>query len=463
MKYWSTDNPSRKLVVIGRLDDLARGLGHEAAHAGQLPDLLRRTARARVGHDVDRVERRAAPLLAGLVVDELLGADLAHHLFGDLLRDLRPDVDDLVVALAVGDETLGVLLLDLLHVLLRRLEQLDLARRDLEIVDADRDAGLGRVGVPERPQLVGQEDGLLLAAGAVAAVDEITELLLAHDAVDDLERQLLGDDFVQQHAAAVVLATSSPSMRTRIAACRSSSPWSYARRTSSGEENTPCILLAGIFSALTSPLSAFLASVGLAVRVLALGEGPLARHVVEPEHDVLRGQDDRAPVGGREDVVRRHHEHARFHLRLQRQRHVHRHLVAVEVGVERRADQRVQLDRLALDQQRLEGLDAQAVQRRSAVEENRVLLDDLFEDVPHLGTLLLDQLLGALDGGDEAALFELVVDERLEQLERHLLGQAALVQLQLGADDDDRTARVVDALAEQVLAEAPLLALQHVG
>ena len=29
------------------------------------------------------------------------------------LGDLRPDVDDLVVALAVGDETLGVLLLDL--------------------------------------------------------------------------------------------------------------------------------------------------------------------------------------------------------------------------------------------------------------------------------------------------------------------------------------------------------------
>ena len=54
-------------------------------------------------------------------------------------------------------------------------------------------------------------------------------------------------------------------------------------------------------------------------------------------------------------------------------------------------------------------------------------------------------------------------DERLEQLERHLLGQAALVQLELRADDDDRTARVVDALAEQVLAEAALLALEHVG
>ena len=108
---------------------------------------------------------------------------------------------------------------------------------------------------------------------------------------------------------------------------------------------------------------------------------------------------------------------------------MHRHLVAVEVGVERRADERVHLDRLALDEDRLERLDAEAVQRRRAVQEHRVLLDDLLEDVPNLGTLLLDQLLGALDGGDEAALFELVVDERLEQLERHLLRQAALVQL----------------------------------
>jgi hypothetical protein len=53
------------------------------------------------------------------------------------------------------------------------------------------------------------------------------------------------------------------------------------------------------------------------------------------------------PLAGLKDVVGRHHEHARFHLRLERQRHVHGHLVAVEVGVERRADERVQLDRLA--------------------------------------------------------------------------------------------------------------------
>ncbi|MDB4960343.1 MAG: DNA-directed polymerase, beta subunit, partial [Myxococcales bacterium] len=99
---------------------------------------------------------------------------------------------------------------------------------------------------------------------------------------------------------------------------------------------------------------------------------------------------------------RAHHEHARLHLRLDRQRHVDGHLIAVEVGVERRADEGVQLDRLAFDQDRLERLDAQAVQRRSAIQKNRMLLDHLFEDVPHHRRAGFDFLLRRLDGGGDA-------------------------------------------------------------
>src|SRR3954451_5746591 len=121
------------------------------------------------------------------------------------------------------------------------------------------------------------------------------------------------------------------------------------------------------------------------------------------------------------------------------------------------------LDRLALHQHRLEGLDAQAVQRRRAVEQHRVLVDDLLEHVPHLRDHRVDHLLGRLDVLRLLALDELSHDERLEQLERHELGQAALVQAQRRAGHDDRAARVVHALAQQVLAEAPLLALEHVA
>src|SRR5262249_31472112 len=105
----------------------------------------------------------------------------------------------------------------------------------------------------------------------------------------------------------------------------------------------------------------------------------------------------------------------------------------------------------------------QAMQRRRAVQEYGMFADDLLQHVPHFRTLQLDHLLRLLDRLDEAPLFELVVDERLEELERHLLRQAALVELQLGSDDDDGTAGVVDALAEQVLTEPALFALERVG
>ncbi len=140
-----------------------------------------------------------------------------------------------------------------------------------------------------------------------------------------------------------------------------------------------------------------------------------------------------------------------------------RHLVAVEVGVEGVADQRVKLDRLTLDQDRLEGLNAQAVKRRRPVQEDRMLADDLFEEIPNLRPLALDQLLRHLDGVGDALGVEPGIDERLEQLQRHLLRQAALMQLQLRSDHDDRAARIIDALAEEVLPKPALLALEHVG
>ncbi len=175
MKYWRTLRPSRKFAVIGRLDDLARRLGHEAAHAGQLPDLLRGAAGARVGHDVDRVERRLLALLAlALPVDAggRLGADLAHHLLGDLLGDLRPDVDDLVVALAVGDETLGVLVLDVVDLLVARSSSsCFFAGITMSSMAMEMPAFVA-LPYPMRPDAVGEEDGLLLAAEPVGEVDE---------------------------------------------------------------------------------------------------------------------------------------------------------------------------------------------------------------------------------------------------------------------------------------------------
>ena len=99
-----------------------------------------------------------------------------------------------------------------------------------------------------------------------------------------------------------------------------------------------------------------------------------------------------------------------------------RHLVTVEVGVEGGADERMDLDGLALDQHRLEGLDAETMERWRAVEQHGVVLNDLLERIPDNVLLAVDHFLGRLDRADVLVILQPAVDEWLEELERHLLG-----------------------------------------
>ena len=124
----------------------------------------------------------------------------------------------------------------------------------------------------------------------------------------------------------------------------------------------------------------------------------------------------------------------------------------------------MQLDRSALDEHRLKRLNAESVQCRSTVEQHRVVLDDVLEDVPNDDVLRpLNHALGVLDVAALAHVDELLHHKGLEQLQRHLLGDAALIHLELRSDDDDRTAGIVDALTEQVLTETSLLASEQRG
>ena len=185
--------------------------------------------------------------------------------------------------------------------------------------------------------------------------------------------------------------------------------------------------------------------------------------VIETQHNILARHDDGLAIRRAQDVVGGHHQDARFQLRFQAERHMHRHLVAVEIRIEGGADQRVKLNRLAFNQHRLKRLNAQAVQSRRAVQQHRVFADHFFQNIPHFGTFLFHHPLRGLDGGGVTVFLKLRIDEGLEQFQRHLLRQAALMELQFRPHHNYRTARIIHALAEQVLAEAPLLALQHIG
>ena len=167
------------------LDDLARRLRHQAAHAGKLPHLRRRAARAGMRHHVDRVDLRFRALLRGLG-----GGDLLHHRFGDLFRALRPGVDDLVVFLALGDQAVVVLLLEFLDEIARLLDARLLGARHHHVVLAERDAGLERMMEAERHDAVAEDHRLLLPAVAIDRVDHAGDFALRHQLVDEVERRL---------------------------------------------------------------------------------------------------------------------------------------------------------------------------------------------------------------------------------------------------------------------------------
>src|SRR5438093_11952061 len=97
------------------------------------------------------------------------------------------------------------------------------------------------------------------------------------------------------------------------------------------------------------------------------------------------------------------------------------------------------LDRFSLAQAGLEGLDAEPVQRRRPIEKNRMILDHLLKNVPYDGVLPLNHFLRGFNRRAMSALFEPLVDDRLEDLEGHLLRHPALMQLKLRPDTDDST------------------------
>ena len=106
------------------------------------------------------------------------------------------------------------------------------------------------------------------------------------------------------------------------------------------------------------------------------------------------------------------------------------HLVSVEVGVVRRTNQRMELDGFALYQDRFEGLDTKPVERRSTVEEHRVILDDVIEYIPDLRADLFYHSLCALDVVSLSVLYKFLHDEGLEEFESHLLRKSALIELE---------------------------------
>ena len=93
---------------------MAGRVSHQAAHAGQLTDLVDRTAGAGVRHHGDGVE----------------GIQGRLQCVGDLVGGFVPHADDALIALLIGEQTVFKRALDLLDLFLRLVQQLRLFLRN---------------------------------------------------------------------------------------------------------------------------------------------------------------------------------------------------------------------------------------------------------------------------------------------------------------------------------------------
>ena len=92
-----------------------------------------------------------------------------------------------------------------------------------------------------------------------------------------------------------------------------------------------------------------------------------------------------------------------------------------------------------------------------------MLLDNHFERVPDFGGRTLHHFSCGLNICNSLGFNQAFHNKGLEKLQRHFLRNAALVHFKLGSYNYNRTAGIVNTLTEQILTEASLLTLKHIG
>ena len=417
----------------GHGHDAARRVGHHAPHARQLVHRTITTlGGTRHGHQ-GQVTGGVQGVLHGL-----------PHFLGGLL----PDFDDMFGAFLLREQAPAEGPFHLLDLGLSLGQNVRLRGRRGNVIDGQGHPGTGGVLEAQVLDGVGHLDRDLRAADFVNQAHDVLDAALVHGPVDEAGE--LRQDLIEEHPPHRGLEDPGLGLLQPVALVVV--PGLGAEVNLGMDVHMPQTI--GRFHLVVIAEDHTIALVGL---------GVLHRQVVNAQNHVLGRRDNGLAVRGLEQVLGGKHEFPGFLHRLIREGQVHGHLVAVEVRVEGRTDQRVQLDGQALDEHRLEGLDAQAVQGGRAVQEHRALLHHLVQHLPHLGSLAVHQFLGVLDVGGITLANERGHDEGPVEFQGHGLGQTALVQLELRPHHDDGTARVVHPLAQQVAAEAALLALEHVA
>ena len=131
-------------------------------------------------------------------INHLLNTEFIHHLARDLVAGMSPDVHHFIVAFAISQQALAMLLLNGFDLDFRDIQSCCLAVGDHHVVDPNRYARLGRHGKPGVHQLVAEDHRILKTYPAVSLIDRRRDCPLFHRLVDEIKRQAVREDLRQQ-------------------------------------------------------------------------------------------------------------------------------------------------------------------------------------------------------------------------------------------------------------------------
>ena len=277
-------------------------LSHQTTDTGELTDLFLRTTSPRVHHHEDGVE-------ALVVFTQVL-----HQDAGELAIDVRPGVDDLVIAFVVRNEPAAIVHHDLLDSFVPIGDELSLLFGDDDVTKVEGQTALEGHVVPEVLDIIEELRRDSHTADLDHAADDVTQTLLTEDFVDvaDFLRYVLVDEQTTHRSIDHVA--------DRLAIL----------------DIIDVDLNRSVQVDLTFVVGdrCFLDTIeGIAITLSTWAE---LGDVVEPEHHVLRGDGNRRTIGRVEDVVRGKHEHLCLEDSFVAKGEVDSHLVTIEVSVEGR-------------------------------------------------------------------------------------------------------------------------------
>ena len=268
------------------LDNLTGRLGHEAAHTAELLDLRSITTGTGGHHDVERI-------VLLLAVVEL---DRAIQFVSDLFTNLGPYVDDLLIAFAVGDDTIAILLLDHFDFPISGFERGFLRIRNHHVGNTDRDARAGCLAETKLLETVKGSNGFLLTDSLIAAPDDVSDLLLPYVHIDEAE--VLRPDFIEAN-------TTDSSLDHGLG--RVAEDTAFGAIVGIAKED----LLIGLqttFGETEFDLSGVVEHRQVQALRIALTDLTEIGKEERAERNVLRWRGDGLAAGRREDVVRSQHE-----------------------------------------------------------------------------------------------------------------------------------------------------------